>query len=354
MLMRVALIGPYPMNVGGISMHLKRLSRLLKDECEFVYIDEGRSRFNNVFNLRSLNLFRYLSIVRKVDTVHINSGHYLLRIFNIIVCKLLLHKHTVVTVHRNPEAEPCLSITRRLLNKCDHVIFVNKEAHDLLAGCDKSGRFVVRPAFLPPVLDEEPQLPASVLQWIQDARTKPNHCILVSNAWNLVMHQGEDLYGLDICIQAAIRLCKSECTTQYFFIFVVASCTENTEMLNRYQKQIKDNGLDRNFLIWISPLSFVKLLSCSDVMLRTTNTDGDAISVREALFLRKKVIASDVVDRPRGVILFKNRDVESLTDAIKKSVGQDLLLTENETTDYKSFYLSLYKSNNETTNAKTS
>ncbi len=354
MSLKVTLIGPHPHNVGGISMHMKRLTYLLSDECEFDFVDEGHTRFEHVFNIRSCNFIRYLSIIRSSDVVHINSGHYLLRLFHMIVCKMLLRKHTVVTVHRNPEVEPCLGLTRFLMKKCDHVIVVNQEGYNLLAGSNPGRRFLMQPAFLPPVIDNEPTLPEPVLHWLQVAQSQPNHYIMVSNAWNLVMHHGEDLYGLDLCIQAAIKLCKQQDNKQYFFVFVVATCTENTDLLHRYQKQIKDCGLEDVFLIWTSPLSFVRLIAFSDVLLRTTNTDGDAISIREALFMGKKVIASDVVKRPEGVVLFKNRNADSLVEAIELSENYESSPTTEGSFDYKHFYLKLYLSNNEATNTETS
>lgn len=351
---KVVLTGPCPRNIGGISMHLSRLTRLLDNECQFDFVDEGHVRYDNVFNLRSFNLGRYLSIMRKADVVHINSGHFLLRMVNIIVAKLLLRKHTVVTIHRNPDVEPCLTITRWLLNKCDHVVMVNQEGYNLMTKGIANARYVMQPAFLPPVIDEEPQLPSPVIEWFKKAQTYSGHCVLVSNAWNLVMHNGEDLYGLDLCIQAAIKLRKLHQEPKFFFVFVVATCTDHIDMLNRYIQQVQVNGLEDQFLIWTSPLSFVRLLSYSDIMLRTTNTDGDAISVREALYMGKKVIASDVVQRPQGVMLFENRNADSLVDAIEQSDKQQHSITADEQLDYKKFYLELYKSDNETIDAKTS
>jgi glycosyltransferase involved in cell wall biosynthesis len=54
----------------------------------------------------------------------------------------------------------------------------------------------------------------------------------------------------------------------------------------------------------------------SDLFLRTTRYDGDAISVREALWLGTPVIATDNGMRPAGVRLVPVGDVAALTDAI--------------------------------------
>ena len=56
-------------------------------------------------------------------------------------------------------------------------------------------------------------------------------------------------------------------------------------------------------------------------MIRATSTEGDSLSVREALESGVRVLATDCVDRPEGVVLFRYNDADSLTDALQtKSV----------------------------------
>src|SRR6266436_3822932 len=59
------------------------------------------------------------------------------------------------------------------------------------------------------------------------------------------------------------------------------------------------------------------LLRASDVMVRSTFVDGDAITVREALAFGVPVVASDTDFRPEGVTLFRRGDVSDL--AVKLS-----------------------------------
>lgn len=58
------------------------------------------------------------------------------------------------------------------------------------------------------------------------------------------------------------------------------------------------------------------LIDKADVLLRTTTFDGDAISVREALFLGTPVIATDNRMRPEGVTLIASRDGDALVKHI--------------------------------------
>ena len=51
--------------------------------------------------------------------------------------------------------------------------------------------------------------------------------------------------------------------------------------------------------------------------MRPTNTDGDANSLREALYFEVSSIASDAAARPDGTILFKNRDANDFISKVK-------------------------------------
>lgn len=58
------------------------------------------------------------------------------------------------------------------------------------------------------------------------------------------------------------------------------------------------------------------LINRADILLRTTKFDGDAISVREALFLETPVIATDNKMRPVGVELIPTGDADALAKAV--------------------------------------
>jgi glycosyltransferase involved in cell wall biosynthesis len=58
------------------------------------------------------------------------------------------------------------------------------------------------------------------------------------------------------------------------------------------------------------------LLEACDVFIRPTRADGDAISVREALALGRRVVASDAAARPEGVALHRAGDAGDLARAV--------------------------------------
>lgn len=59
------------------------------------------------------------------------------------------------------------------------------------------------------------------------------------------------------------------------------------------------------------------LINRADILLRTTKFDGDAISIREALFLETPVIATDNKMRPAGVNLIPISDADALAAMIE-------------------------------------
>jgi hypothetical protein len=73
--------------------------------------------------------------------------------------------------------------------------------------------------------------------------------------------------------------------------------------------------LNDNILLLPFLHDFNAVLKETDSMIRYTTTDGDSISVKEALYAGKSVIATNVVDRPHDVILINNN-----IDDLKKAV----------------------------------
>ena len=84
----------------------------------------------------------------------------------------------------------------------------------------------------------------------------------------------------------------------------------------------KELGLEDSFILIEESLAEVyPLLLVSHVFIRPTNTDGNSVSVKEALWFGCQVIASDAVVRPEEVILFANRDSNDLANKIALQIA---------------------------------
>lgn len=65
------------------------------------------------------------------------------------------------------------------------------------------------------------------------------------------------------------------------------------------------------------------LICTADAMIRSSLFDGDAISVREAIFLGTPVVATDTSNRPDGVRLFEIGDVTGLVEKLTAAVAAE-------------------------------
>ena len=335
---KILLIGPYPPPYGGVSMHIKRLKALFSEGFDIDIVDESREKKEGIFNLRSLNIFGYLYKVLKTDIVHIHSGKFFFRMLHFSAASLFFRKK-IITVHgyepgRGANIRP---MDRVILNNCNKVIFVSKE----LADAFNVKHYIINEAFLPPDVKSEAEIPAEVANWIEQ-RKEQGYKICVANAWRLDKHENEDLYGLDLCISAAKK--NKEKGIKAATIFVVSDGSGAIKTA-QYKKMINEFELESCFLIWEAPLSFIKLIIHTDIVLRPTNTDGDALTVREGLFLGKPVVASDVVIRPEGTKLFKTRDAGSLAETIAEVLNDDQQSVMDNQRSGVTHYLEYYKNN---------
>lgn len=311
--MKIALIGPYPPPYGGISIHIKRLAALL--------IIHGYE----VDVFPNLSVRRWLISARgkwfSYDILHFHDipwkNRVLIGFLGFVGFKVIL------TIH-GESLENQFSQARRLkklilgfgVRNISHIIAVNTKIRDLLLSINiNSINISVIPAFLPPqpLRQDFETIPSYV--WTFISRHTP---IISGNAYQMTFNHGEDLYGIDMCVKACISL-----ITDYpnlgFVIFI--SSIGDEDYLASLQDQIQKANIQNNFLFVIrEDIEFYPILTKSDVFVRPTNTDGDAVSIREAIYNGVPVVASDIVIRPKGVILFKNRDRIDFIKKIKQAI----------------------------------
>lgn len=316
MLDGVVICGPVPEPVGGVSIHIARLTkRLEKLGFHISLIDEAPKIKSGIFNIRSLAFFQYFKIIRSADIVHIHSSIRLFLFIHLMVASLL-RKPTVITLHSWREPAIKNGLWRCLFKLLKpRLIFVS---HEIQQRIDLPG--LVKEAYVHPDLDDEAELPAEVVDFVDDNKAK-GAVICVSNAYRLTQHQGECLYGLDMCLEAIDKI-KLQSQNNLVMIYVVANYENDQSIVAQYQQFIEDHKLHDHFLLYKGSLSFSKLLMAADMSVRATNTDGDALSVRESINLGCLTIASDCVARPEGSLLFKTRNTDDLVKVITTTAAK--------------------------------
>lgn len=335
---QILLIGPLPPPNGGVSIHVHRLAKMLSGKYVFDFIDESKMVKPEYFNFRRLQLVRYLKKLIKSDLVYIHSGTPALQYFHIVAGKIT-GSRVMITLHAYPFKKKWLPriLDRILFSLANEIILVNPLFKERISLPAK--KCSIQNAFIPPIMEEESCLPDHIAQWIKTAADN-NHKVICSNAWRLDVFNNEDLYGLDLCIEVTDRLLKKGYLVK--FIFNIATIDKYAASYKQYQEKINSMNLDNHFLLINEQLSFVRLMEQSDVFVRPTNTDGDSLSIRESLFLGRKTLASDVVQRPAGTILFKNRDIDDFEEKLQLVLKEPLLdkstIHEKEMENYISYY----------------
>jgi glycosyltransferase involved in cell wall biosynthesis len=134
--------------------------------------------------------------------------------------------------------------------------------------------------------------------------------LLAANASQIVFASGEDLYGLDLCVDLVLAL-RSE-FPGIGLLFALANPTSHPEYLAAIRERIAAANAGQHFHFLTGQQELWPVFKYATLMLRPTTGDGYAVSVAEALALGCAVLASDAVERPSGVHLFRSRDLQDL------------------------------------------
>jgi len=313
---KILIAGPIFPPAGGISIHLQRLNHLFCKDYDFSFIDESDNIKPDVFNIRSFNIIGYFKRVYNTDLFFIHSGNKYFKKINIVIGKVF-RKKIIITIHGYGKQRSLFFkiVDSFIFNLSDKIILVNSQISSRL-NLDKN-KCLIKNAFLPPDLDKEQQLPAFLTYLITLARSE-NKVIICSNASRLNTFNNEDLYGLDMCIESTRSIVEKGYSIH--FTFIVSSLQVGKEKFENGKKLIEKYNLENNFLLINQELTFVNLMRKTDIVLRPTNTDGDALTIREAIYFNKHVIASDIVERPEGSILFRTRDFNDLDIQLEKLI----------------------------------
>lgn len=322
--LRVALVGIYPPPYGGVSIHVQRLHARCPDNnirCTVFDVSRHVKKAQNVLNLtRIWNWPRIMASRQDIIHVHTTNMHWVIPIIFFYLAKMkgaafVLSYHSL----RYGESDfgfPGLKMTKSMLKSASHFIAINSDIKEkILSMGARPEKVSVIPAYLPPVIkeDEIAEIPQSV--WAFMAGHTP---LISANAFAITKYNGEDLYGIDMCIELCAAL--KSIYPGVGLVFCLPSIGDH-DYFNELKRRISEKGIEDNFLFQTRPCQFYPVLMKSDIFVRPTNTDGDAVSLREALYLKTPSVASDAAPRPAGTLIFKNRNIEDFIARVKMVWG---------------------------------
>ncbi|KAF0809835.1 hypothetical protein A167_01375 [Alcanivorax sp. S71-1-4] len=312
----VLVIGSMPPPVGGVTIHIKRLfEKAVTDERVDLEVLDLKNRVLYTPSSTESGIRSAVSAFFKAEIIHIQISN--VAKIAIALLSFVFGKKVIYTHHNSrPERKVFASI---LGLSCRYIVLVN----DSVRKCfDFPGKVVLIPAFIPPVSEE-------VLRDDVSRDIEKFDVVLAVNAYDKNYIDGKEVYGIDLLCDAIAELSRAirggekqpyaghvgvfffDPSGAYAGLGAQPANAEDAISLRRYQGK---------------NLSFYELLKVSDLCLRPTRTDGDPLSIREALHLGVKVLASDVTSRPEGVELFSSgdcRDFADKLDLILRRVGDD-------------------------------
>lgn len=304
MKIKTLLVGCIPPPIGGISIHMKRFLDNYSDgiETELTVFDIRKLK---ILKKNSKDSFALFSEFFNSNIIHLHNTNKSLNILLAIISKLFIKK--VVYTHHNSIFGNS-RLLKWLFSLCDAIVVVNKSSLNCSLLRKHQSKVVVIPAFIKPFKFEE--IDNEILNFM-----KKKQFIIVANGFRANMWKTTNLYGFDILIKAYNYAIENNLINFSALILVDPSNT-SIELVNTLLSKMSEN-IRKTVMFIGKPIDFSSLIKNASVVVRPTRTDGDALTVREAIFLNKPVIASNVVERPEGVITYETDDYIDLANKLR-------------------------------------
>jgi len=257
--------------------------------------------------------------------MHCNSA-YLLLLFSVI-CRIT-NTYSIITYHGNFKLyfslKTLCEIVALFLSKTP--IALNKKSYESMTKINsKSNLFS---SFIPPI--DEKLLDTKFINRIKKLSNNHSH-IFCTNAYDFSLDQSNnEVYGIfqliDFFNNSKLGLIISDPSESYTKLIAKKSIT-----------------LNNNIIILSGSHSFVEVIKKSDCLIRNTSTDGDSLSVKESLYLGKPVIATNAVQRPKGVTLIDYGSNSSLQNAISLLIQSNYEIIDSILEDGSIQMINIYK-----------
>jgi glycogen synthase len=322
------LVGPYPPPLGGVSSHVRQVAEATAAAGYRIGVLDhfgGERTAPPVLAGLRRNPARYLLELgrRRAEVVHV---HYAGRTSILFAAAAAAARRRrpderwLLTIH-NHSLTPVLGsrlqghFARTALRQFDEIIAVSGEVRDAVARHLPGKPVVTVPAYI--------GLGARGGELLEPATSAflggPGVTLVVSAYRVRTLRGGGDVYGLDVAARAFLEL-AAELPTLKLALFLAHPPRgwRAKRYLARIRAQLDRDWPGRTRVAVGQPL--VPSFGRRTVYLRPTRTDGDAVSVREALARHVPVIASDAASRPRGVRVVPLTDAGAWVVEVRRAV----------------------------------
>lgn len=314
---KILIIGTLPetAGLGGVTIHIQRFLQFLQKEQfhDYKFLDYKKTSKKDLF--KEIRKYRYCHL-------HLSNPYFRLVI---TFWAWLFGTKIISTFHGNYGhlkfwKRSLLNITLMLTHT---PIVINEPSY---AYCKKkNSKTTFLPAFIPPIDDVSlsPEIVAQIEKIKDSGKT-----LITTNASTYAFDKdGNEIYGLDFLINYMKKV-------EDLYLLISDPSGKN---------KAKYGEGTENIAYIPYPHNYFEILKRADICIRNTSTDGDSLTVKESLYVGCRTICTDVVNRPKGCILFHYNDKESLDNAIQTAMQKNTspATIENGAVAIKSLYENL-------------
>lgn len=324
--LNLVILGKVPPPRGGCTTHIERLLPYLNESgIEYVLW------YPKLFDMKKAPvqfITKFIQMILLIYRKEVVVLHNLLT--EISLMKVLLFSslklfgvRITFTLVTSPEYSMGKSLLKRfymltLAMLASHIVVAtNRHFYEFLVSNKiPEDKLSIIPSFIPCKDDNalNETLPDEIMIFCSKQRP-----LIVSYAHGPDVHNGEDVYGLDLLVALAKDL-KKDYPDCGLIVFIPEVWNKNYYEVIR--SRISEAGVESSFYFANGgKFPFVPVFRYADLFIRATSADGDALTLREAIYYGVTSVASDVCNRPEKTILFKNRDAKDLCRAVRQGLA---------------------------------
>jgi glycosyltransferase involved in cell wall biosynthesis/O-antigen/teichoic acid export membrane protein len=321
---RIAILGPYPPPLGGISVHIQRVKNKFINQHNEVRVFDTMHCCAKFFIhpwYIFISLLRWKPAIIYYHTAYTYHGAF--EFIPLICAARLLRSELILVEHdcryldsRSYFFKIIFAVMMRFVTQqifMGTVTYESYKKHNIVVKQNS----VIETPFLPPEENEQAFVEKYPSEF--DSFLAMHSPLISANAFQAVLVHEQDLYGIEWCIDLVTDL-KNEFPNVGFIICI--SKIGNEKFFLSMVNKIKQYKLENSIYILLGNHLYWPILKKIDLFVRPTLSDNFGISIAEALHFGKKAIASDVCRRPKDTILFKGGDKKDFFEKVYYSLQE--------------------------------
>ncbi|MBH0057936.1 hypothetical protein I6F65_13295 [Pseudoalteromonas sp. SWXJZ94C] len=318
--MTIFLLGAIPPPLGGVSVYcMRKLNSLRLQNIDVRHFD-SRYRLNLI---KLFFLFYFYKLKRSSIEVEVNVSNKIVLFFLFVTgisssCVFVDH-NSYRRLKREKFGEAIL------IAFCHKALRIKAVNINIVNYYESKGinmeKVTLMTPYLKPTEAEVGQAVLSLPKKYHHLAKMDQRNIILCSAWRSVSTESElDLYGILDTLEVYKQLLPLY--PEVNFVLMIGIVTEDA-FGSSIRSKIESLKVFPNFIFIDNGASQLPFLKNTLALLRLTKTDGDSVSVREALDFGANVIASNVCPRPEGVICITLDEQSSVVDLLTNIINNN-------------------------------